>query len=165
MIIRATFTEWKRDKAPRLGAALAYYAIFSIPPLLLIVIAATRRVYSGHFAADIETQFGSLVSPESAHVMFETAQRSSSNAGVMAGVFGAGLLFFGASGVFAELKDALNTIWGVQPRAKSGFLSIVREQFISFTMVLGTAFLLLVSLILSAAVAALSGFINAWLPG
>jgi len=89
--------------------------------------------------------------------MLETAQHRGQTRGALAAIFGIGLLLFGASGVFAELQDALNTIWEVQPKKQGGILSVIKARFVSFTMVLGTAFLLLVSLLLTAAVSAFGG--------
>src|SRR5205823_15091164 len=114
-LLAIAYNEWKKDKAPRLGAALAYYAVFSIPPLLLIIIAGIRTVYRGDFIGGLENQFAALVSRESAHAMLQAAQQSHQKTGILAGLIGLGILLFGAAGVFAELKDALNTIWGVQP--------------------------------------------------
>jgi membrane protein len=163
-LIKTTFSDWIEDKAPRLGAALAYYAVFSIPPLIVIVIAAIGFFYRGDVAGAIETQIASLVGNDAARTMLETAQHHGQNRGTLAAIFGIGLLLFGASGVFAELQDALNTIWEVQSTKKGGILSIIKARFVSFTMVLGMAFLLLVSLILTAAVSAFGGMLNAWLP-
>jgi membrane protein len=163
-LLKETFSDWTEDKAPRLGAALAYYAVFSIPPLIVIVIAAIGLFYKGDVTGAIQTQIASLVGDDTARTMLETAQHRDRAGGTLAAVFGIGLLLFGASGVFAELQDALNTIWEVQPKKKGGVLSTIKARFLSFTMILGTAFLLLVSLILTAAVSALGGMLSAWLP-
>jgi membrane protein len=87
------------------------------------------------------------------------------NADIIAGTIGVATLLLGASGVFGQLKDALNTIWEVKPKEGQGILGIVRERFLSFTMVLGTGFLLLVSLVVSAGIAALGTFLKSVLPG
>ena len=163
-LLKETFSDWTEDKAPRLGAALAYYAVFSIPPLILIVIAAIGVFYKGDVAGAIESQIASLVGNDAARTMLQTAQHHGQAGGTVAAVVGIGLLLFGASGVFAELKDALNTIWEVQAKKKGGILSVITDRFLSFTMVLGMAFLLLVSLVLTAAVSAFAGMLNAWLP-
>jgi membrane protein len=96
--------------------------------------------------------------------MLQTAQHHGQKGGILAAVLGIGLLLFGASGVFAELQDALNTIWEVRAKNKGGILAVIKDRFLSFTMVLGMAFLLLVSLVLTAAVSAFGGMLNAWLP-
>jgi len=163
-LLKETFSDWTEDKAPRLGAALAYYAVFSIPPLIVIVITAIGFFYKGDVAGAIQTQIASLVGDDAARTMLETVQHRDRAGGTLAAVLGIGLLLFGASGVFAELQDALNTIWEVQPKKKGGLLSTIKSRFLSFTMILGMAFLLLVSLILTAAVSAFGDMLNAWLP-
>jgi len=124
-LLKETFSDWTEDKAPRLGAALAYYAIFSIPPLIVIVIAAIGLVYEGDVAGAIESQIASLVGNDAARTMLQTAQHHGQKRGILAAVLGIGLLLFGASGVFAELQDALNTIWEVQAKSKGGILGVI----------------------------------------
>src|SRR5262245_33202843 len=122
-LLKETLSDWREDKAPRLGAALAYYAVFSIPPLIVIVIAAIGLFYKGDVAGAIQTQIASLIGDDAARTMLETAQHHGPSRGTLAALFGVGLLFFGASGVFAELQDALNTIWEVQPKKTGGVLA------------------------------------------
>ena len=160
-LLRQTFSEWTEDKAPRLGAALAYYAIFSIPPLVLLVIAIIGLVYHGDVAGAIQKQLASLMGEATARTMMETGRQHIAKGGFFAALVGFSLLLFGASGVFGDLQDALNTIWDVQPKKDRGIMGTVNDRFFSFAMVLGIAFLLLVSLVLSAAVAAVGG----WMPG
>src|ERR1051326_4328939 len=160
-LIKQTASKWNDDKAPRLGAALADYAIFSIPPLILIVISLVGLVYHGDVAGAIQRQLGTLMGESTARTMMETGRQQTSNHGLFAAIVGIALLLFGASGVFGELQDALNTIWRVQPKPGRGVFGLIKDRFLSFTMVLGIAFLLLVSLVLSAAVAAMGG----WFPG
>jgi membrane protein len=160
-LVKQTFSEWTEDKAPRLGAALAYYAVFSIPPLLFLVIAIIGLVYHGDVAGAIQSQLGSLIGESTARTMMETGRQQKTGGGFLPAIVGIALLLFGASGVFGELQDALNTIWGVKPKEGRGVTGIIKDRFLSLTMVLGIAFLLLVSLVLSAAVSAIGG----WLPG
>src|SRR5437762_1574354 len=101
-LLKQTFADWMEHKAPRLGAALAYYAVFSIPPLIVIVIAAIGVFYKGDVAGAIETQIASLAGPEAARTMLETTRNQSHSSGTLAAILGVGLLLFGASGVFAE---------------------------------------------------------------
>jgi membrane protein len=163
-LLKQTFSDWTEDKAPRLGAALAYYAVFSIPPLIVIVIAAIGLFYKGDVAGAIQTQLAALIGDDAARTMLETAQHRGQSRGTLAAIFGIGLLLFGASGVFAELQDALNTIWEVQPKKKGGVFGVIKARFLSFTMILGMAFLLLISLILTTAVSAFGSMLNTWLP-
>jgi membrane protein len=153
------------DKAPRLGAALAYYAVFSIPPLVLLGISAVALVYDGDARGAMQQQLGGLIGEETAKTIMEATQSGSDEKDAAVGIFGIVLLLFGASGVFAQLQDAMNTIWEVQPKAGRGILGIIKDRFLSFTMVLGTAFLFLVSLMVSAAVATFGDAFGGWLPG
>ena len=162
-LIKQTFSDWLEDKAPRLGAALAYYAIFSIPPLLMLTIAVVGFFYQGDVTESIHQQMVRLMGNEAGRSLMETLQGRESN-GVLS-VMGIALLIFGASGVFGQLQDALNTIWEVQPKPGRGIAGIIRDRFLSFTMILGVAFLLLTSLVLTAVMAAMSNALGAWLPG
>ncbi len=152
-LIKQTFSDWSEDKAPRLGAALAYYAIFSIPPLILLVIAAVGLVYKGDVAGAIQTQLATLIGANTAQTIMQTSQQPEGKSAAV-GIAGVAILLFGASGVFAQLQDAMNTIWEVKPKAKRGVMGMIKDRFLSFTMVLGIAFLLLVSLVLTAAISA-----------
>ncbi len=165
-LIKETADEWSQDRAPRLGAALAYYTVFSIVPLLVIIIAVIGLVF-GQEAAEsyILGQIAALIGPQTAATikdMLERAQQPST--GVMATVVAVVTLLVGASAVFGQLQDALNTIWEVEPKPGRGLLGLLRDRFISLLAVLGTGFLLLVSLVLSAALAAVGRWFEAWLP-
>jgi membrane protein len=157
-LLSATYTGWSEDKAPRLGAALAYYTVFSLAPLLVITISIVGLFLGAEAArGQIVGQLQALVGPEGGkaiETMIEHAGRER-NSGIVAGLLGLATLLLGATGVFGELQDSLNTIWGVQPRPGRGILGILKDRFVSFAMVLGIAFLLLVSLVISAALAAL----------
>jgi membrane protein len=156
-MLREAASEWLEDKAPRMGAALAYYSVFSVAPLLLIVIAVAGHVF-GREAAEgrIVEQIRGTVGDTAARAIEEIVKSTQeSGAGTVATVVGLAVLLFGASGVFVELQDALNTIWRVKPKPGRGLWTVVRDRLFSFTVVLGTGFLLLVSLVVSAALAAL----------
>src|SRR5262249_42910780 len=148
------------DKGPRLGAALAYYAVFSIPPLIIILGAAIGTFYKG----DLSAALAPVVGNDTARTMVKTAQFYGYAHDTRAAILGVGLLLFGTTGVFAELQDALNMIWNVQPKENGGILPSIRARFFSFTMVLGIAFLLLVSLALTALLTAFGGLLNEWTP-
>jgi membrane protein len=158
-LFKSAGSQWVEDKAPRLGAALAYYTAFSLAPLLVIVIAVVGIVFgpdaaTGHISAQIESVVGKD-GAKAVETMVASANKPAS--GVIATFVGLAMLLLGALGLFGQLQDALNTIWGVQPKSGRGILGILRDRFISLTMVLGTAFLLLISLVVSAALAALTG--------
>jgi membrane protein len=166
-LIKESFSDWSEDKASRLAAALAYYTVFSISPLLVIAIAIAGQVFGQEAAQNqIVGQIQGLVGRESAEAiqgMIENARRPS--ASLFAASVGVITLLLGASGVFGQLQDALNTIWEVMPRSDRGIMGTIKDRFFSFTMVLGVGFLLLVSLIISAALSALNNFMTGLLPG
>ena len=116
---------------------------------------------NGDVAGAIQQQLSGLIGEETARTMMEVRQQQRSEGGFLSGLIGIGLLLLGASGVFGQLQDAMNTIWEVKPKANRGVLGMIKDRFLSFTMVLGVTFLLLVSLIVTAGVAAVSE----WLPG
>ncbi len=161
-LLRMTFAKWQADKASRLAAALAYYTAFSLAPILVIMIAILSLWFGEDAAqAEIVLQFKELVGNEGAaivQVMMRDAQQPGS--GRAATLSSLGFLIFGATGMFVQLQDALNTIWQVKPKPGRGLVSFIRDRILSFAMVLGIGFLLLVALIFSAGLAAVSEFIN-----
>ena len=160
-ILKEALVAWNEDRVPRLGAALAYYTLFSLAPLLMIVVAVASLVFGEQAAqGQIADEIKGLVGDKGADAIQAILQNAGArkSSGVVATVIGITTLLFGASGVFGELQDALNTIWGVKPKPGRGILGIVRSRFFSFAMVLGIVFLLLVSLVVSAALAAFGKF-------
>ena len=156
------------DKAPRLGAALAFYTALSLSPLLLMVVGLAGLVFGDEAArGELAGQIQNLVGAEGAQVIQgmlakpETQSRSWT-----ASLIGVATLIFGASGVFAQMQDALNTVWNVKPAETSGWgiWALVRDRLLSFSAVCGMAFLLLVSLVFSTVVSAMSTYANGWLP-
>lgn len=165
-LIKTTIKEWQEDKAARLGAALAYYTIFSLAPLLVIAIAVAGLVFGQEAAqGQIMNQIAGLIGPQNAQLLQTMIQNASQpGTSIVATVLGLATLLLGATGVFGQLQDALNTMWEVQPKPGRGLLGLIKDRFLSFAMVLGTGFLLLVSLVLSAALAALGTFVGGLLP-
>jgi len=161
-LLKSTYFEWRKDKVPRMGAALAYYTIFSLAPLLVIAIAIAGFVFGADAVQGrIMGEIQGLVGPESARAvqtMIQSAHRPAH--GVVAAIVGIIILLVGASGVFSEMQDALNTIWKVDSTSKTGLWNLIRARFLSFGMVLGIGFLLLVSLLLSAALAAAADYLE-----
>ena len=159
--------EFSDDKAPRLGAALAYYTMFSIAPLLLVVIAIAGFVFGPEAArGEIFAQTRGLIGAEGAGALQDMVRSAAKpKSGTIATIIGIATLLLGASGVFGQLKDALNTIWEVKPPESRGAWGFLRERFLSLAMVLGVGFLLLVSLVLDTAVSALGKFAGNRLPG
>src|SRR6187399_2537162 len=156
-LLKQTFTEWSEDKAPQLGASLAFYSALSIAPLLVIAL-AIAGFFLGEDAArgQIVHELHSLVGQDGGKAIEDMIQSANKpSTGIIATVLSVATLLFGASGVFGQLQDALNTIWEVKPKSGRGIWGLIRDRFLSFTMVLGVAFLLLVSLLLTTAIAAL----------
>ena len=166
-LLKEAFEKWSADKAPRLGAALSYYTVFSLVPLLVLAISIAGLVFGTEAAQQaIMAQIESLVGPQSAAAikqMLQIAQKPSS--GALASAIAVVTLLLGASGVFAQLQDALNTVWGVEPKAGRGLWGTIKDRLFSLMAVLGTGFLLLVSLVLSAALAAFGKMFQGRLPG
>jgi membrane protein len=146
----------------RMGAALAYYSVFSMAPLLLIAIGIAGLVFGEQAArGEMLEQIRDTVGDQAAAAIEGILARAGRGGGSgWATVVGLAVLFFGASGVFVELQDALNTIWKVMPRPGRTAWEMVRERLLSFSIILGTGFLLLVSLVLSAALEALGGVLK-----
>lgn len=166
-LLKETFSKWSNDKVPKLAAALAYYTVFSLPSVLIVVIAIVGLVFGRQAAqGQIMGQIQDLIGESSAKAIEKIIENASKPAsGVIATVVGLAMLLVGASGVFGELQDSLNTIWEVEPKPYRGIFGLIKDRFVSFTMVLGTGFLLLVSLVLSAALAAFSKFMGDLMPG
>ena len=165
-LAKQTFKEYSADKAPRLGAALSYYTLFSLGPLLLIATAVAGLVFGpeavqGRLSGELQNLVGRGAS-EAIEVMVKSANRP--KAGLLSTVVGVVTLFLGASGVFTELRSALNQVWDVPPPPSAGLLSTVKERLASFGMVLAVGFLLLVSLIVTAALSAVDGYLSGLLP-
>jgi len=166
-LIKETISEWSEDKAPRLSAALAYYTAFSLAPILVIAIAVVGLAFDrGAIQEGVIQQIGGLVGAGSADLirtMLEASKDLGSN--LWATIIGVIALIFGATGVFGQLQDALNTMWEVAPKPHQGILGFIKSRFLSFTMVIVVGFLLLVSLVISAALAALHKWSLGLFPG
>jgi len=168
-LLKQSFAEWQRDKVSRLAAALAYYTAFALAPVLVIVIAIASFLFEQSAVQDrIIAQLQSLLGNDGAEMVREmliSAQSQDSNS-LLATVVGVVLLIAGASGLFIQLQDALNTVWNVEARTDQGIWRLVRDRLLSFGMVLVIGFLLMVSLLLSAALTAASSFVGSGgLPG
>ncbi|AVH69121.1 YihY/virulence factor BrkB family protein [Nostoc sp. 'Lobaria pulmonaria (5183) cyanobiont'] len=166
-LLQETFKEWSDDKASRLAAALAYYTIFSIAPLLIIVIAIAGAVFGEEAArGQIVGQIQGLVGVDGAKFL-ETAIQNANKpkTGAIASIISVLVLLVGATGLFTELQDAMNTIWEVKPKPGRGINNMIRLRVLSFAMVIGIGFLLLVSLVISTILATLVTYFSNLLPG
>ncbi len=157
-----TFTEWNEDKPFQLAAALSYYTLFSLAPLLIIALAVAGLVFGREASQQqLLTTLQGLVGPQGAQAIQALIHHTSKpRSGLLATLVGLVTLLLGAGGgVVGQLQDSLNTIWGVAPKPGLGFMGLVRKRFFSFGLVLGIGFLLLVSLVVSAALTAFLHFI------
>ena len=151
-LVKEAFIEWQEDKVSLLAAALAYYTVFSITPLLVIAIAIAGAVFGENTAQnEILEQMNGLVGEQGAQVI-ETALKNADRpkVGSVASIISVIVLLVGASGVFAQLQQALNTVWNVKAKPNGGIWEFIRKRLLSFGMVLVIGFLLLVSLVMSA---------------
>jgi membrane protein len=155
-LLREAGSKWLDQGAPRLGAALAYYSIFSIVPLLLIAIATAGMIYGkeaaqGRIAGEIEHLVGKQVAQTIQGILAGASQPSGRAATLVAFL----LLSFGAMGLFGEIQDDINTLWGVRPKSSAGWHTMVKDRLLSFAVVILTIVLLLGSLVVSTGIAAL----------
>src|SRR5215207_3903795 len=169
-LLKLTYQGWKEDKASRLSAALAYYTIFSLAPLLIIIIAITGLFWQREVVqSQVMSQMEGLVGAEGRTFISDLLTSTSNPAkGIAATIIGIITLLFGALGVFNELHNALNTIWEVEEEETKGFLASIKKVIfswlLSFTMILGIGFLLLVSLVISAGLSAVQETIGNAIP-
>jgi membrane protein len=163
-LFREAIAGWNRINAPRLGAALAFYTMLSMAPLLVICVSIAALIFGAEAAEGrVAEQIQDLVGPTGAQAIRSVVTHPGTASGVVAGIVGLGTLLFGASGVLVELQDSLNLVWGVKSRF-AGLKGLVQSRFLSFAMILGIGFLLLVSLLMSAAIAAAGKFFGQFLP-
>jgi len=163
-LCKQSFASWRADYAPSMGAALAYYTVFSVAPLLLIVISVVGLVFGRDEArGEIFEQLSGLMGAEGARaiqIMLEALNKP--RQGIVATVIGVALLLVGATTVFGELQDAFDRIWRAPAREDvNGLLDLMRARLLSFSMIMGIGFLLIVSLVVNAALAALGEW---WAP-
>src|SRR5437660_7857770 len=168
-LVKQTGQEFLEDKAPQLGAALAYYTVFSLAPLILVLLSLVGVIFRHDPAGawdKITQQMSYFLDPSAVQVVQNIAQKASQpGKSTIATVIGVALALFGASGVFGQLQDALNTIWGVKAKPGGGIWAFLRARFLSFAMVAGVCFLLLVSLAIEALLKGLSHSLQPPWPG
>jgi membrane protein len=165
-LLKETFTEWQEDKAARLAAALSYYTVFSLAPLIILVLAIIGLLYRREDASVyLIEQMQGLVGQSGAEVIQSIVENASQpGSSLIATIIGVGTLLLGASGVFSQLQDALNTIWGVAPKPGRSWLVMIKDRLLSMAMVLGIGFLLLVSLVVSAVLSGVTAYLSEFLP-
>ena len=168
-LLKQTFQEWLQDKAPQLAAALAYYVVFSLAPLVLVLLAIVGMVFRDDPAgawSRLTLQMSYFLDQNAVQTVQKIAETASQpGKSTIATIIGIALALFGASGVFGQLQDALNTIWGVKATSGRGLWGFLRSRFLSFAMVGGICFLLLVSLAIEALLKGFSHYVQSALPG
>jgi len=168
-LVKQTGQEFLEDKGPQLGAALAYYTVFSLAPLILVILAVVGIIFRNDPAGaweKITRQMSYFLDSSAVQVVQNIAQQASQpGKSTIATIMGVALALFGASGVFGQLQDALNTIWDVKAKPSRGIWGFLRNRFLSFAMVGGICFLLLVSLTLETLLKAFSHYVQSVLPG
>ena len=166
-IVRGGLKGWWNDNVPRLGASLAYYTLFAIAPVIIVAIGIAGLVFGPDAVrGQIVHQVDDLIGLEGGRAVQALLQGASNHsAGVLATVVGSITFLLGATGAFLELQYALNTIWRVAPKATAGLRDFLVQRLVSFGLVVAIGFLLMVSLAVSAALAAFSGWLNARVPG
>jgi membrane protein len=167
-LLKTSVREFIDDDCPTMAAALSYYTVFSLPPLLVLILLLVGAVMDPQdVQGSLETNLQSLMGPragQTVRTILEHAQLPGSG-GLIATVIGIGALILGAAGVFGQLQAALNRAWGVKPDPNQGGVkNFVLKRLFTFGMILALAFLLLVSLVLSAVLAAFGGALGRWLP-
>ena len=166
-VLKQTWKEFVDDDAPRLAASLAYYVVFSLAPLLVVVTAIAGAVFDAdQVRREVFAQVRSQVGETGAQAMMDIMVRANvSKGGVLATVLGTIAIVLGAGGVFVQLREALDRVWGVKAQKVPFVRGFIKQHVFSLALVVGSGFLLLVSLVLNAGVAAL---VHAWqdrLPG
>jgi membrane protein len=167
-VVKDAGNGWMEHKAMRLAAAVAFYTLLSMAPLLVIAVSVAGFFFDDAAVRNgLDRQMQELVGPSGAEVIKSALENAANKpkSGTLASVIGIVSLLFAAAGVFGELQDSMNTVWEVKPKEGRGVWGIVKDRFLSFGMVLVIGFLLLVSLVISAVVAGMSEYFKQALPG
>jgi len=168
ILLKTTAMQWFEDQPFQLSSSLAYYTLFSLAPLLIIVIAIAGLVFGREAAQEqIVGTIQGMIGQQSAEAVQGMIQNASSQpkTGMIWAAIGVIALILGAGGVVGQLQTALNTIWGVEPKPGQGIWGFIRQRFVSYAMLLGIGFLLLVSLVVSAVAASLTQFLGSHFGG
>lgn len=165
-LLKDTFKEWSDDDPFRQSAVIAYYAIFSLPALLVIIISLAglafgREAVSGEISSQIGDIMGDKAAEDVENMIARVSEKKSS---ILATIIGVATLLFGATGVFAQLQKSLNIIWEVEPKPKKPWLAMLRARMFSFGLILSIGFLLLISLVVTSLLSVLSEWIKTRMP-
>ncbi len=167
LVIKETLAGWDEDNVTRLAASLAYFTLLSIAPLIILAVAVAGLAFGQDAAREhISSQLAGVVGAGAADSIQTIAKNAHTpGSGIVSVAIGLAVLLFGASGVFGELQSALNTVWEVAPKPGRGILGVIKDRFFSFSLVVVVAFLLLVSLVISAALTWIGQAFAHTLPG
>jgi membrane protein len=164
-LLSETFNHWLENKAQRLGAALAYYAAFSFAPLLVLLVGVANFVYQEDTLARVQSQIALMAGDNAAEAIVATIRGvQSTGSGLVATLLSIATLLLGATGMFGQLQDAMNTIWEVTPKPRQFLVDILRTRALSFLLVIAICFLLVISLALTAILANVSKYFQTVLP-
>lgn len=165
-LFKATFNEFIADNAIKLSAALSYYTIFSLPPLLIIIISVCGLFFGDEAVrGEIFWQINGLVGNAAALQIQEVIKNTTlANSNVFATIVGVTILLIGASGVFAEIQDSINYIWGIKAKPNKGFIKFIKNRLMSFSMIGSAGFLLLVGLVINSLTDLLSNRLLVYFP-
>lgn len=166
-LFKTAAVKWSNDNAPRKGAALSYYTIFALPPLFVIVLFIASLVFDREMVSKyLLGQIGGLIGEKGASAIQSAINTpDSANRGFLASALAVLTLIVTATGLFLELQTALNQIWGVEAKPGQGIWGFIKNRLLSFAMVVAIGFLLLVSLVVSAGLAAFSKYVSGLVPG
>ena len=150
-VLKQSFTEFSNDSVTKLAASLAYYTVFSIGPLILIIISVAGLFFEeNRISGELYSQIADLMGQDAANqVLAISDNMRQEHKGLLYTIIGAGVLAFGATGVFADMQDSLNYIWCIKAKPKLGILKYVTTRLLSFSLVIGLGFLLMVSLVIN----------------
>ena len=169
LLLKITFSQWRQDQASVMAAALAYYTVFSLAPLLIIVIAIAGAVFGEQAAkGELVMQMQGLIGKEGAQLIqtaIENASQLDPSKGPIPTLINIVLLLSGASVIFGQLQQSLNRIWNVEPKPGNGIIDFLRKRLLSFSIVLVIGFLLLVSLVISTILVILGNYLRDLVPG
>jgi membrane protein len=168
-LLKITITQWRQDQTSLMAAALAYYTVFSLAPLLIIVIAIAGAVFGEQAAkGELVAQIQGLIGKDGAELIqtaIENASQLDPTQGPIPTLINISLLLSGATVIFGQLQTSLNKIWNVEPKPGNGIIDFLRQRLLSFSMVLIIAFLLLVSLVISTLLVIFGNYLRDWIPG
>ena len=165
-LLKKSYQEWNKDNPFRMSAAMSYYAVFSLPGLLMIVISIAGYFFGREAVeGEIKSQIAGMIGQDAAgNVQAMIANINKNQKSTWAAVVGAATLIFGATGVFYQLQQSLNEIWDVEVKKEEGIKKVILDRLSSFGIILVIGFLLLISLVLTAALSAFSNYISRNLP-